>query len=288
MQEFSQIPVVDCGSTFAPVSRLHSIHRMLATAAELDYEVHMLDARTAFLHANVEEDVFDNTALGYDTNDKAGVPLVIKLKKYLYGLLQSPKNWFGTIDVELAVIGFRPLKSGPCVYIHENETGVVILTIYVDGIPFLSASETLTNKLKKQLMDRFEMSDMGDVSRLLGFSIPREPEKRAITISQTDYTKKVIQRYDMESCNPAYTPGVGPEQFLHQLEEKLPNEKEKRRYQGSTGAVMYLAQVTRYDILYVVNQLARTMSKPAKTHIGAAKCLVRYLTGFTDLFITYY
>ena len=53
------------------------------------------------------------------------------------------------------------------------------------------------------------------------------------------------------------------------------------------GAVRYLTQVCRYDILYTVNQLARAISKPSKAHMGAAKYLLRYLAGFTDFFITY-
>ena len=72
---------------------------------------------------------------------------------------------------------------------------------------------------------------------------------------------------------------------LNQPEEKLLNEEEKQRYQIITGAVIYLAQVARYDILYAVNQLARAMSKPAKAHMGAAKHLLRYLAGSTDFFI---
>ena len=50
---------------------------------------------------------------------------------------------------------------------------------------------------------------------------------------------------------------------------------------------MYLGQVTRYDILYAVNQLARTMSKPSKAHMAAAKHLLRYLAGTVDFAITY-
>ena len=50
---------------------------------------------------------------------------------------------------------------------------------------------------------------------------------------------------------------------------------------------MYLAQVSRYDILYAVNQLARGMSKPLKAHMGAAKHLLRYLAGSGDLLINY-
>ena len=50
---------------------------------------------------------------------------------------------------------------------------------------------------------------------------------------------------------------------------------------------MYLGQVTRYDILYAVNQLARAMSKPSKAHMAAAKHLLRYLAGTVDFAITY-
>ena len=45
---FLQILGVDCGGNFAPVCKLQSIRMMLAIAAELDYEVHMLDLQTAY------------------------------------------------------------------------------------------------------------------------------------------------------------------------------------------------------------------------------------------------
>ena len=69
---------------------------MLAIAAELDCEVLMLDVQTAFLNVDVEEEVYIKMAPGYETYDKSGAPFVLKLKKSLYGLRQSPKNWFDT------------------------------------------------------------------------------------------------------------------------------------------------------------------------------------------------
>ena len=51
---------------------------------------------------------------------------------------------------------------------------------------------------------------------------------------------------------------------------------------------MYLAQATRYDILYAVNQLARAMPKPAKAHMGAAEHLLGYLAGSADFSIITY
>ena len=49
---------------------------------------------------------------------------------------------------------------------------------------------------------------------------------------------------------------------------------------------MCLAQITRYDILCAVNQLAEAMSKPAKAHMGAAIHLLCYLAESTDFSIT--
>ena len=65
------------------------------------------------------------------------------------------------------------------------------------------------------------------------------------------------------------------------------NKEDERRFQAITGSVMCLGQVTRYDIGYAVNQLARAMCKPSKAHMAAAKHLLRYLAGTTNFAITY-
>ena len=128
----------------------------------------MLDVRTAILNADAEDDVFVKVAPGYRTTHKSGVPLVMKLKKSLYGLRKSPKNSFGTADYYLAKTGFRPLKSDPCNCIFEHSAGFFIVTLYVGDAILLGANKQLLNKPKKQRIDRFEMTGMGDVSRVLG------------------------------------------------------------------------------------------------------------------------
>ena len=142
----------------------------------------MLDMQTAFLNADVEEEVYVKIAPGYETYDKSGVAFVMKLKKSLYGLRKSPKNWFGTIDDHLSNIALRSLKLGPCVYVFEDKTSTAILTLYVDDILLLGNNKQLLGKLKKQLMDRFEMTDLGDVSKVLGMNITRDRENGTIPI----------------------------------------------------------------------------------------------------------
>ena len=52
------------------------------------------------------------------------------------------------------------------------------------------------------------MTDMGDVSLVLGIGVTRHREKGTVTFSQDSYTTFLLERYGMASCNPARTSGV--------------------------------------------------------------------------------
>ena len=52
----------------------------------------------------------------------------MKLCKSLYGLRQSPKNWRSTIDIYVMKIGFKPLKSDPCVYVYYPDDDSINIT----------------------------------------------------------------------------------------------------------------------------------------------------------------
>ena len=110
---------------------------VLAIAAEKEWDVMQLDVQTAFLNADVDEEVYVKMAPGFETSTGEGTPQVMKLLKSLYGLWQSPRNRFGTIDNHLEEIGFKPLKSDPCVYIYSVGGELVILTLYVDDLLLL-------------------------------------------------------------------------------------------------------------------------------------------------------
>ena len=148
---WGQVPGKDCGNTYAPVCRLQSVRMVLAIAAEMDWEVVQLDVNTAFLYAFLEEDVHVEAAPGYEKMDKDGVPLVMKLHKSLYGLAQSPGNWFKTIDPELVALGFVPLKSDTCVYIYRKNGVVIILTLYVDDLLLVGADIQVIESIKQKL-----------------------------------------------------------------------------------------------------------------------------------------
>ena len=81
-------------------------------------------------------------------------------------------------------------------------------------ILLLGANKQFLDKLKKQPLDRFEMTDMGNVSRVLGMDVTRGCEGGIIMINHRFYTEDIVQRYGIRGCNPAYVPVMGPELSL--------------------------------------------------------------------------
>ena len=222
----------------------------------------------------------------FKTNDNIKGLLVTKLEKASMGWLKALGIGFipGTIHPVRISIGFVPLSSDTCVDTYNHDGVIIILTLYVDGRLVGGGDIQLIEEIRSKLMEKFKMTYMGDVSLVVGMQITRDREKKTLTISQEEYTKAILERFGMDNCKPVGTAGIGLELSTKQPEE-TPLSEESRRYQAITGSVMYLAQIWRYDIMYSSGQLARAMTRPAKVHMGAAKLVLRYLAGTTDITI---
>ena len=87
----------------------------MAIAAKRGYVVRTMDVVPALLPGKVEEEVYVRQATGSTIkDDTTGVPVVMKLKKSLYGLRQSPRNFGNTFAKGIKVIGVAALRSDPC------------------------------------------------------------------------------------------------------------------------------------------------------------------------------
>ena len=85
---------MDYNKTFAPISRMEPIRMVLAIGASKRWEVYHMDVKSAFLHGDLEEEIYMRDPKGY-TKDSS---LVCKLRKSLSGLEQSPMAWYAKMD----------------------------------------------------------------------------------------------------------------------------------------------------------------------------------------------
>ena len=128
-----------------------------------------------------EEEVFVQAAPGFERTDKDGVELLTNLGKCLYGLAYCPCNWWRTIDPLLITLEYVPLRSDTCICIYKKNGIVIILTLYVDDL-VVGTDIQVIESIKRQLTERFKMTDMGDVSHVLGMQVTRHHQNKIPTV----------------------------------------------------------------------------------------------------------
>ena len=96
---------MDYEETFAPIAKINSVRILLSLAANRDWPLHQFDVKNAFLHGDLEEEVYMDVPPGFEDSKTEGK--VCRLKKSLYGLKQSPRAWFERFMQAMLWFGFR-------------------------------------------------------------------------------------------------------------------------------------------------------------------------------------
>jgi histone deacetylase 1/2 len=160
--------------TFSPVVQGVTWRTVLALAAQRGWSVHQVDFNNAFINSDIDGEVYVQQPDGFVRRDANGAPLVLLLKRGLYGLAQSPRLWCRRVSEELARLGYMASPVDPCVFMHL-QTGV-ILVLYVDDMLLTGTANTaIFTTAVAQLGRNFKVKDLGAVSWFLGMSIAVAP-----------------------------------------------------------------------------------------------------------------
>ena len=273
---YAQIHGVDYQETFSPVVRFTAIRVLLAIGIQQKKFIHQMDVITAFLHGDLEEDVYMRQPEGYEVIGRETE--VCKLKKSIYGLKQSPRCWNAKLHTSLIQIGFNSSDADPCVYI----CGGKIIAVYVDDLILLTDTKDEMESLKNRLSEEFNMKDLGEVSQFLGVSINRSENN--ITLHQRSYIEEIVQRFNMSEAKTVTTPS---DVNVLLVKEDGSSLVDKTLYQSIAGALLYVSMATRPDIAHAVGVVCRYNAVPTKTHMSALKRIICYLKGTSELALTY-
>ena len=169
---FSQIPGVVYTDVFSPVVKHSSIRALLGIVACHDYELEQLDVKTAFLNGELEEEIYMEQLEGFVDPEKKD--LVCKLKRSLYGLKQSPRQWYKRFDSFMTKLNFTRSRFDSCVYLKKSSVSPIYLLLYVDDILIAAKNAAEIQNIKVMLSKEFEMKDLGAASKILGMEILRD------------------------------------------------------------------------------------------------------------------
>jgi hypothetical protein len=288
---FAQIPGLNYDKTTAPTSRLESLRAIAHIAASLDWELHQFDIKTAFLNGILpeSEQTFMEQPAGFEIPGKED--WVFHLMKSIYGMKQASRVWNITFNGAVVSWGFHRLSCEWCVYYRTSPTGTVIFSVHVDDIFAAASSTSELESFKAQLQSKWEISDLGPTKFALGIAISRDRPSRSISISQTAYINRLIDRFDVRDARSVDTPMVAGLQ-LRRPDPSAPEPPEVLKWRLQTpyrelvGSLMYLAVATRPDIAFAVGRLSSFLNCYTPDHWSAAVRVLRYLKGTPSLSLT--
>ncbi|KAH9662850.1 hypothetical protein KPL70_019489 [Citrus sinensis] len=283
---FTQKEGIDYNEVFSPVVKHTSIRILLALVAEYELELAQLDIKTAFLHGDLEEKIYMIQPCGFRVAEKENH--VCMLIKSLYGLKQSPRQWYKRFDQFIQGQKFTRSEHDHCVCFRRLPDGAFIyLLLYVDDMLIASKNRDEIERLKKQLTSEFEMKDLGDAQRILGMEIHRDKKNGSVWLTQKSYLKKVLEMFNMDDkTKPVCTP-LAPHFKLSS--SSCPRSQEERDYMARVpyasvvGSLMYAMVCTRPDISQAMSMVSRYMHNLGKNQWLAVKWILRYLYGTVDV-----
>jgi hypothetical protein len=121
VKSYAQRKGVDYEEVFAPVARFEAVRIVLALAAHQKWEVHHMNVKSAFLNGDLTEEVFVMQPPGFVKAGREGQ--VVRLKKAIYGLHQTPRAWNKKLDESLTSLGFLKCPSNPAIYCRGGKSG---------------------------------------------------------------------------------------------------------------------------------------------------------------------
>uniref|UniRef100_A0A2N9GBD9 Integrase catalytic domain-containing protein n=1 Tax=Fagus sylvatica TaxID=28930 RepID=A0A2N9GBD9_FAGSY len=264
---FTQTYGLDYTETFSPVAKLNSIRIIISLAANLDWPLHQLDVKNAFLHGDLTETVYMTQPPGFESKGEC----VCHLKKSIYGLKQSPRAWFDKFSKAVVSHGMTRSQADHSVFFKKTRTGIVILVVYVDDIVITGSDKEGIQILINHLSSSFLTKDLGKLRYFLGIEVARS--KAGISLSQRKYTLDILQDTGYLGSKPVATP-MEPNLKLMPDEGDFVDDPDT--YRRLVGKLIYLT-ITRPDISYAVSIVSQFMTNPRVPHMNAVIRILKYL-----------
>ena len=187
-QGFTQRPGMDYYDITSPVVKFDSLRILLAIANTLNWEIEMMDIKGGYLHSMLEEEIYMHQPDRF--NDGSG--RVLKLRQALYGLKQSGRTWHQCLRGLLLGLGFQQSLADECVYIRQDKDSIEVISVYVDDFRLFADSKAGMIKLKGELNEKFQMTELGEMKKILGIRIERDKKQGTLTMSQGHYIDVIL------------------------------------------------------------------------------------------------
>ncbi|CAA7028591.1 unnamed protein product [Microthlaspi erraticum] len=236
-----------------------------------------MDVKNSFLQGELDEEVYMTPPPGLEHIVKPGK--VLKLRKVIYGLKQTPRAWYRKLSKTLLDRGFKRSEADHTLFTLQRKEGIVFILIYVDDMIISGNDKVGIQETKSYLQSVFEMKDLDTLKYFLGIEVCRA--KEGLFISQRKYILDLSNETGKMDAKPAKTP-LEDAYKVHQGETEDDEPfHDPKLYRRIVGELIYLT-LTRPDLCFSVNQISQHMQVPKKYQWEMVDRILRYLKGTTS------
>jgi hypothetical protein len=193
---YSQIPGIDFSEMFAPVLNDVSFRIMLIAKLAWDMTCSVVDIETAFLHGDLDEEIYMEVPKGIEIKEKKK----LILRKTIYGLIQSTRKFDEKLINVLKVIGFHGSKSDPCLWTmcDEKVNNMIIIGIYFDDCLIIGKEESIECLIDELEKNEFNLKVERNVNEYLSCSIEESKDEAKLTMIQLHLLTRLIKNFGEE------------------------------------------------------------------------------------------
>ncbi len=199
--------------------------------------------------------------------------MISRLVKAVYGTKQGGRIWYNDIRATLQGMGYRCTTADHAVFTHTAGKLLSIIALYVDDITMVCKDLDTIQQDKAALQKQYQMTDLGEITWILGMHITRNRKEGWIALSQEKISGEILEQFGKSDVRPISTPTLTNE---HLTKLKMA-EVDVKQYQCVISALMYPMLGTCPDLSYTVAALGRHTATPGPDHQHALNRAFCYL-----------
>ena len=204
--------------------------------------------------------------------------IYLRLNKYLYGLPQASYQFNQFMDHRLKCMGFKAQAGDPCSYTRGEGVDRVMVCLHVDDLLVGGHRAARLKFLERLKKEKFEFTTQdGDKMSYIGMTITKVKGPEGYLVSQEGYRQELMSRFAYDLKNHVGYGNSPASDHLCDPEPDGDTPVDKTHYQGMVMSVMYLARLTRADVLFPTTYLASKCQKPTTKNYNDLCRVLKYL-----------
>jgi hypothetical protein len=199
----------------------------------------VFDVEVAFLNAKMDFDNYMSTPKGVEA---AGDECILLLKA-LYGSLQASRLWGIHYANIMKKIGFHQSKSDPCLFVRQNEKGLVMVVIYIDDGYAAGDKAALDQMIEQLKAEELKLKVEYSMQDYLSCQVLFSKDGSTAWLGQPHMIKKIVKTFedDVKGLKKCKTPGTpGFTVVRPKGEDPVVSEDMQARYRSSVGMLLHL------------------------------------------------